>query len=412
MISWKQHLEESSKDVVSHLEHAEDFVLNGGVNGTREAIQNLIAVRDALAGRSGKQINTTVKYDGAPSIFAGIDPTDGKFFVAKKGIFNKNPKVYKTDAEVRADTSGELADKLSDALKYLPELGIKGIVQGDFMFSKADLKVQNIDGTDYLTFHPNTIVYAVPLHSDLAKRMQVAKIGIVWHTIYHGKSFETMKAQGGTAIAQTLKQSKNVWFDDVLIKDLSGSASMTTAETDHVTGLLSQIGRLFATTSSHLLNDIHRNEEVLKLIKIFNNTKVRQGQIIADPYKHAQEFFEWTHQRHEDERAKMKSARGWDTHKAKNAPIYAFFAMYPPHELAKVFELQNRIVEVKNILVKKLNGIGKLGTFLKTRDGFKTTGQEGYVVTDHLGKNAMKLVDRIEFSAANFSPDVLKGWQH
>ena len=106
--------------------------------------------------------SVSVKWDGAPAIFAGIDPRNGNFFVAKKGIFNKSPKVYYTAADVDADTSGDLATKLKDALKYLPELGIKGVIQGDFLYGKGDLKQQKIKGESYITFHPNTIVYAVP----------------------------------------------------------------------------------------------------------------------------------------------------------------------------------------------------------------------------------------------------------
>jgi len=107
----------------THMTHLEDKVLYGGVNGTRQAIFALRDMRDMLSGK--KEGNVSVKWDGAPAIFAGTDPRDGQFFVAKKGIFNKNPKVYKTPAEVDADTSGDLAAKLKDALKYLPALGIK-----------------------------------------------------------------------------------------------------------------------------------------------------------------------------------------------------------------------------------------------------------------------------------------------
>ena len=126
----------------THMTHIEDKVLYGGVNGTRQAILALRSLRDMLAGvHDGK---VSVKWDGAPAIFAGIDPRDGKFFVAKKGIFNKSPKVYKSDADVDADTSGDLADKLKLALKHLPALGIKGVVQGDFLFSRDDVKTQKI----------------------------------------------------------------------------------------------------------------------------------------------------------------------------------------------------------------------------------------------------------------------------
>ena len=126
----------------THMEHIEDNVLNGGVDGARESMNFLRALRDMLAGNAKSSVNVSVKWDGAPAIFAGTDPSDGKFFVAKKGIFNKNPKVYKTPAEVAEDTDGDLKEKLTMALRLLPSLGIKGVIQGDFLFSKKRFKTR------------------------------------------------------------------------------------------------------------------------------------------------------------------------------------------------------------------------------------------------------------------------------
>ena len=89
------------------MEHLEDSILNHGVNGTRDAINFLRSLRDMLAGTAKSKVNVSVKWDGAPAIFCGTDPSDGKFFVAKKGIFNKNPMVYKTNADIDADTVGK-----------------------------------------------------------------------------------------------------------------------------------------------------------------------------------------------------------------------------------------------------------------------------------------------------------------
>ena len=144
----------------THMTHIEDKVLYGGVNGTRQAIFALRDMRDMLSGKKAGRVS--VKWDGAPAIFCGQDPRDGEFFVAKKGVFAKTPKVYKTNAEIDADMSGDLADKMKDALQYLPDLGITGVIQGDFLFSKKDLETKTIDNKKYTTFHPNTIVYAVP----------------------------------------------------------------------------------------------------------------------------------------------------------------------------------------------------------------------------------------------------------
>ena len=162
MLKFTRYLAESKN---THMEHIEDNILNAGVDGARQTINYLRALRDMLAGDVKAPVNVTVKWDGAPAIFAGQDPSDGKFFVAKKGIFNKNPKVYKTDADVDADTSGDLNTKLKLALKHLPALGIEGVIQGDFLYSKDDIRKETIDGASYTTFHPNTIVYAIPENS-------------------------------------------------------------------------------------------------------------------------------------------------------------------------------------------------------------------------------------------------------
>ena len=137
MIKFTTYLAESKN---THMEHIEDNVLNGGVDGARQSINYLRALRDMLSGSSDTNVDVSVKWDGAPAIFAGTDPSDDQFFVAKKGIFNKNPKIYRTPAEVDADTSGDLATKLKLALKHLPDLNIKGVIQGEFLYSKSDLK--------------------------------------------------------------------------------------------------------------------------------------------------------------------------------------------------------------------------------------------------------------------------------
>ena len=69
------------------------------------------------------------------------------------------------------------------------------------------------------------------------------------------------------------------------------------------------------------------------------------------------------------------------------------------------------LTSAKGIIVDKLNQAGSMPTFLRTKSGFVTTSQEGYVVIDHMKGGAVKLVDRMEFSRANFSPEVIKGWQ-
>ena len=409
MIGFNKYLVEAKN---THMEHLEDNVLNGGVDGARQSINFLQSLRDMLAGHSNVKLNTTVKWDGAPAIFAGVDPTDGKFFVAKKGIFNKNPKVYKTPAEVRADTSGDLAEKLLICLKYLPELNIKGVIQGDLMFTESDLKTQDIDGESCVTFHPNTIVYAVPAKSKLAKQIQSAKMGIVWHTSYTGKSFETMKASFGKNIKGKLTPSRNVWFDDATYRDVTGTATMTSEETASMTKILSKAGSLFNTIPAKVLNEISENEQLLTMIKTFNNSKIRAGEIlIGDPDSHTTELVDFIGSKFQKEIESKKTDKAKEAAKQRKNEAMKFFVNNPKAQINKVFELMKLLIEAKLIVVSKMNKAGGIGTFLKTDSGFTVTGQEGYVAIDHTGKNAVKIVDRLEFSRANFSPDILKGWQ-
>lgn len=388
----------------THMTHIEDKVLYGGVKGTREAIMALRSLRDMLAGK--KDGNVSVKWDGAPAIFCGQDPRDGKFFVAKKGIFAKNPKVYKTNAEIDADMSGDLASKMKSALQYLPDLGIKGVIQGDFLFSSDDLKTKTIDGQKYTVFHPNTIAYAVPY--DQAQEIRSAKIGIVWHTTYTGSSFESMKAQYGVNVSR-LKKSSNVWSQDAMLRDAQ-RATMTEEETAQVNEYLSQAGRLFNQISGTTLRELEANQKLAELIEQYANTYVRAGRVIPDSRKHVAGLIRWIEQKYQKEIDSRKSERGKQTQIGKRDEILKFFSASNRASLIKMIDLQKSIVLAKLKLINKLNSLKSIDTFVKTKQGYKVTGEEGYVAIDTLGGDAVKLVDRMEFSYNNFSSDILKGW--
>ena len=395
----------------THMEHIEDLVFNDGVKGVRKAINFLQDLRDMLAGNSGSKITATVKWDGAPAVFAGIDPTDGKFFVAKKGVFNKNPKVYKTAADVDADTSGDLASKLKLALSEFKKLGItSGVYQGDLMFTD-DLKTETIDGTKYTTFHPNTLVYAVPYDSSLAAKIRSAKIGVVWHTTYTGNSFESMKAAFGLPIVSKFKNVSSVWMDDASYKDLSGTATFTSKETQQVTTMLSQVGTLFKQINAKTLNAISGNQELSVLIKTFSNTKVRANETMTNPKKYVTELFDYIHNKYQKDMDKLKTEKGKAGVEAKRKEIMSFFANNDRASIEGVFQITALLAETKKLIIAKMNTAGSISTFLKTTSGFKVTGAEGFVAIDHLTGGAVKIVDRLEFSRANFSPDIIKGWQ-
>ena len=408
MKTFKQHLSESKN---THMEHLEDNILNAGVEGTRDSINFLRSLRDMLAGSSKSKVNVSVKWDGAPAVFAGRDPSDGRFFVAKKGIFNKNPKVYKTDADIDADTSGDLNAKLKLALAEFKKLGIKGVVQGDFLYDKNDLKTVDIKGEPHITFHPNTIVYAVPKASDLGQEILRSNIGVVWHTTYRGSSFEEMSASFGEEIASGLKTSKTVWSVDATYKDVSGTANMTKKETDAVTKQLSEAGKLFNKIKAETLNGVAENPETLMRVKTFINSKIRVGERIKNTKKFVDDLEVYIDDYYEKQAAGRKTDKGKSAQREKKNATLEYFRKTPKSQIVAMFDLYNLIIDAKHTIIRKLDKAKNIGTFLKTADGYQVTEQEGFVAIDKMGKNAVKLVDRLEFSNANFSDKYIKGWQ-
>jgi len=390
----------------THMTHIEDKVIYGGVDGARQAIMALRSLRDMLAGV--KDGNVSVKWDGAPAIFAGTDPSDGKFFVAKKGIFNKNPKVYKTDKDIDADTRGDLNKKMKLALKYLPELGIKGVVQGDFVFGPGDVKTSRIKGKSYVTFHPNTIVYAVPSGTDMAREIKSAKIGIVWHTSYSGRSFETMRA-GYNFDASKLRKSRNVWSQDATLRDAT-QATMSADETEEVNAHLRDAGRTFNKIAGSALRQLENNQTLATHIETHSNSYVRAGALPPDPSKRVEALIKFIENKYQKEIDSRKTEKGKSVQQKKLDDLLDFFSDENKTNLEMIFELQKSIVLAKLKLINRLNKISNYDAFLKTNKGYRTTGQEGYVAIDKLGGDAVKIVDRMEFSYANFSPDILKGW--
>ena len=395
-----------------HLEHLEDEIINYGVDGGRAAINFLRSLRDMLAGNARSSVNMTVKWDGAPAVFAGTDPEDGKFFVGKKSVFNVEPQLYKTNDDIDEYTSGALNSKFKIALAEFPKLGIEGVLQGDLMFTD-DVETTTIDGTKYHTFQPNTIVYAVPVDSDLGQQIKKAKIGVVWHTTYSGKALQDMKASFGADIRK-LKKPSSVWMDDATYKDTSGRATFTAKETDQITAILSQVGKTFQRINAPMLKRFLNLQNSMTgglvgaSLKTYNNSKVRAGEKISNPKQHARGYVKWVEMSLQKQIDKAKSIKG----KEKYTNIqkeYVREVNKHVNNLTQVITFQNLLVDAKMQIVKKLNSVkGLTDTFIKTANGFKVTNPEGYVAIDRVSGGAVKLVDRMEFSFNNFT--AIKAW--
>jgi len=404
MYSFKQFFIEARN---THLEHLEDEIINNGYEGGLNAVEFLKSLRNMLSGSSRSKVNVSVKWDGAPAVICGINPENGKFFVGSKSVFNVTPKINYTQSDIRRNHDGGLADKLSVCLKELPKLNIQGIVQGDLLFTPGDIKSVTIRGENAIAFTPNTITYAVPENTELAKRIQRAKLGIIFHTTYTGKKMSDLKASFGVNVNRFTK-TPSVFFDDASYKDASGVATFSSAESDQYDSLLRMaLGSI--SKGKRILNLLQRQTNLLSVgarLKIFFNDYIRKGQEISNVNKLLNDFKKYYASVLDDEMSSKKT----DSAKRKYEQIrnegLRFIDSYSDEiyfAIASYVTLQR----VKNFLVNKMNQIKSIGTFLQKDNGFEVTNPEGYVAVDRMG-NAVKLVDRLEFSTANFT--LAKNW--
>ena len=375
----------------THLTHLEELVLTQGERGYGIARGMVADLLSHLQGKSKRKVNTSVKWDGAPAIFAGKHPETGKFFVGTKSIFNREPKINYTDADVEMNHGHApgLADKLKKALKYLPKLGIKGILQGDFMFDSSSLVPMMEDGTKHLTFKPNTIRYAVEADSELGKEIGNSVFGIVFHTGYADLN---SPPQYNISV-KNLKKVPGVWVDDAVFTDATGTVTLDVDEAKQIKDMLKLADKI----------KVNYKGLPLELLNIYANSEIREGKFLEDAETSYKGFLEWFNGRKEKAIAKLKSKAGkirsTEAYNKKMAEIKS-----EEDNIINVFKVSKLLAQAKQIFVNKYNNaVYNTKHFLDNGDGtLKTTAPEGYVAVSKAG-DAVKLVDRLEFSRANFS---------
>ena len=389
--SFKELLTEAKAN--THLTHLEELILTQGKSGYKQAKSFLIELIKNLKGSSNAKVNTSVKWDGAPAMFVGINPDNGKFFVGTKSVFNKEPKINytKEDVDLNHGHAQGLADKLKKALDYLPSLGIKNILQGDFMFDSSMLKSTNIDDKAHYSFRPNTITYAVEADSDLGRQMAAAEFGIVFHTTY--ESLQSGASYG--ANVSGLKRNPKIWFDDAFFKDTTGVVTLTA---DEGKAIASNIKKADAIK-------IDYDNIPSVLLNTYLNSEIRTGQFVDNPAVSFKAFQKWYQLKVDKAVAKLKSDKGKARASAAGLEKMNLFNQ-KKQDIINIFIVSKLLAEAKMIFVEKYNNaVYNTKHFVDDgQGGLKVTAPEGYVAVDHIG-NGVKLVDRMEFSRANFAMD-------
>ena len=400
MFSFKGFL---TKDKNTHLEHLEDDIINRGSTGGENAINFLKSVRDMLAG-SGGAPNITVKWDGAPAIICGVNPENGKFFVGTKSVFNKTPKINYTNRDIARNHGGVVADKLKVCLANLSRLNIKGILQGDLLFTN-DLKAINIDGEKMVSFTPNTITYAVPMSSNLGRKIMKAKMGIVFHTQYTGKTMDNLSASFGTVRGSS---NRNVFLASAGYKSSSvmfnkRELSRFDAQIRMAEGSLSKAKPILDLMSKNISDDT----SVGYRLKTYFNYYIKNSNAGMDKVRVMQQQFRDYYENYINaEIDSRKTPRGKEKFiRAKKENL----RFIDRNKSALYMAIASHITlgNAKNTLLQKMSQIQSIGNFIRTSNGYRVTAPEGYVAVDSVA-GAIKLVDRLEFSRQNFT--MPKGW--
>jgi len=389
---WKEQLTEiiTETKANTHLTHLEELILTQGQDGYNQAKNFLYELIKNLKGQDNSIKNVSVKWDGAPAIFTGINPDNNQFFVGTKSVFNKEPKINYTpqDIDTNHGHAPGLASKLKLALQYLPSVGINGILQGDFMFDNNDVETENIDDVPHYTFKPNTIRYAVEANSKLGKQIIAAKIGIIFHTTYNDLS------GGGASFGADIKglnNSTNVWFDDAYFKDDTGI-------------LLSDQEEKFILEKINEADSINIDYTnlPLKALNTYLNSEIRQGEFISDPYKSFEKFKNWYQRAVDKSIEKVKRPESKEKKRqAGELKIKEFESQ--KENIINIFNVSKLLSQAKSIFITKYDKAVATKHFIDNEDGtLSVTKAEGFVAVDHT-ENGIKLVDRLEFSKNNFN---------
>jgi len=395
----------------THLEHLEDSILFDGEEGAKDAFAFLDSLTKTFSGTPSSNFMITTKWDGAPAIVCGVDPKNGDFFVGTKSVFNKTePKVNYSDAYIEANhgNSSGLVEKLKVALQYFPELGIKGIIQGDLLFTD-DAREEKIDGVDYLTFTPNTITYAIPKGTPAYEKAKRAKVGVVFHTRYVGASIAESHATFGVNVNE-FKKTSNVFVISAEVDTMGSNMILNAFERRNLSNMKRTAIPALRSAGS-FLNEISEqinskdNFSIGTRLKTYFNTYVREGKKINNLSRFIDDFKKNYHETMMKEVNKVKQEK---TKAVKLKKLYDGIE-YVEKNVAgfkATITLYVILQNAKNMFVKKLASADSTRTFLRTDDGFRVTAPEGFVAIKD--GNATKLVDRLEFSQANFT--LQKNW--
>lgn len=384
-------VEESTEEKLKHLEHPEDHLIKSGEPGFHHAFNTLKTTAEHLHGLDGGT-RVMTKYDGAPSVVFGRNPENGKFFVASKSAFNKNPKLNYSQADIKANHGHApgLVSKLTAALKYLPHVAPKhGVYQGDFLYNKADNDVTKDE--KHYNFKPQLITYHAPINSKLGRTIENSKIGFAVHTAYKGRTLADMKADytpdlGG--FGQHPDVHLHTWDQSFSPKKATPTPEERTAFKTH----MNAAGDIFKNADrSGIFN---QSPEMQDHLSTYINSTVRNNN-----KPHVQGLLAHVQQRHQKGIDSVKMARSKE---AKTLAMHNELKGIKANKdhLHALLTMHDHMQQAKNAIMPALIR-GDTSGYKYSING-QSTGPEGFVTVTK-DNRPTKLVDRAGFSRANLN---------
>ena len=375
--------EQAEEDKLKHLEHVEDHVIHSGHKGFGHAFHTLNDVHNNLQGKGGKDTQVTMKYDGSPAVVFGKHPENGKFFVASKSAFNKNPKINHTHEDIQKNHGHApgLVQKLSAALDHAHKIEPDGIYQADIMHA-GDVKKKG----NRVEFTPNTITYHAPHDSDHGKAAANSKLGLAVHTKYEGKTIDSLKATHGAVDMKNFKKHKDVHMMD---------ANHDTSTHRYSLEDRKQVQHHLDQAVLHFKNTPKEHHDTVEKHAVAKKTYINHTVRTGEPYSH-EGFVKHVTASHQKKVDKVKTDAAKARHQTTMDNTLDHINKNKEH-FEGPMHMHKHLQAAKNIITNTLSQ--------KSQYGHEIAGSpskpEGFVAIR--GGRPSKFVDRKEFSAANFN---------
>jgi len=321
--------------------------------------------------------------------------------VGTKSVFAQTPKINYTKNDIAKNHGTEdLGQKLLKCLVHLKKLNIQGVVQGDLLFTEDDLSRKPISGKQHIVFTPNTITYAVEEGTEIAKQIEAAKVGIIFHTTYTGDTLGDMEASAGADV-ESFSKSPDVFFDNATYKDVSGSAKFTKEQTAYFMQQIDNLEKLLVAVPRNLSDMFKGNQDFVPYFQMFINDQVRQGKLPTNANQFLNDFKKFYAGRMQQQIAGLKAQKALALRQEKMKQMPQFLNRLK-RPLQAMLSFYKQTQNMKAFILQKMNQAMQIGSFSQTDAGLEVTEPEGFVAVDKTG-GAVKLGDRLGFSRRNLT---------